>query len=1003
VAERRRHRKLLASDRVPGHHTSDQPQPDRSGDHRTDAAMTKSLLFSTRMGRTALLLFCTAGWIDAQQAPAVPTAPAAAAATTAAKPADPAAPVELSPFEVRAEDDVGYQAANTTSGSRFNSRLRDTPASVAAFTPEFLADIAATNLQEMLAHATNIEIDVEDANAGFNNPAGRGADGNDFNFRMRGSPAGASRDFVESSVPVDLYNVERAEVASGPNSILFGLGQAGGLVSLSGKKANLSRTRTTLKSMHGSWKQERYEADYNRVLIPRKLSLRLLGLYQNNEGWRHWDFNDQARWTVALAYQPFKNTVVHLSFEKGNLDNNLMLGWNGQDQITAWQDAGKPLTDGTVALPGLNRFSATNQRFTFIDQSRAVYNYRGEFQTVNRYGVETLLPPSVSPYHYDLTGPGGTRHQSFNTRQLTIQQRLPRGVVAELAYFRNTTDVEAHGMAIAGANLRADPNPTLPRPDGTAGTIPNPFVGRLYFESVWFKDTIRTTNEIYRLTASADLGRSERWFGRHRVAVLAENSTQDRLRRWRDEILVDDRNVPIVNATTAENGQNQLTRRNYITEGAHTTYYAADPTLRVAPFTYNGRTYTSTFASRARANTGTVKDIASLMFAAQSFWWRDRLVTTVGARRDDIRFKNAQEERVTDPNDPRVTSKLIAAGEWYFNGQHVYHRYKPTTFTAGGVLHATKRLSLFYNLSRNNGQPRFDRTVLPDGEVPEPTQGRGRDFGFMLDVLGEDRLFVRTTWFQTEQLKDAPILPGSNAIGADNLTTMLTQLLSTRKITQADFDRQNITWTSASIDIFTKGLEVEVVANPTKSLTLRASYSHSERRRQKFFTEVFEFFGTRIPPWRALLANNPAELAVFETAVRDLYSELDFQVDRQNSPFGSRPHKMNGTARYAFREGLLRGAFAGGSVRYSGKNFLSWDKATGHIYWSHESVLADAFAGYRFRVPRTRINATVQLNVRNVGNDYLANIGRYNDNYTGVRRVYLNEPRSWRLSTTLDF
>jgi outer membrane receptor protein involved in Fe transport len=124
-------------------------------------------------------------------------------------------PVELSPFEVRAEDDVGYQAGNTTSGSRLNSRLKDTPASVSTFTPEFLSDIAATNLEEMLGHATNVEIDVEDANAGFNNPQGRGADGNDYTFRMRGSPAGASRDFVDSSVPVDLYNVERAEVASG--------------------------------------------------------------------------------------------------------------------------------------------------------------------------------------------------------------------------------------------------------------------------------------------------------------------------------------------------------------------------------------------------------------------------------------------------------------------------------------------------------------------------------------------------------------------------------------------------------------------------------------------------------------------------------------------------------------------------------------------------------------------------------------------------------------------
>jgi iron complex outermembrane receptor protein len=135
------------------------------------------------------LLCLTASFTAAQTAPAPTPAAIAAAATTTSKPTETTSLVELSPFEVRAEDDAGYQAANTTSGSRLNSRLKDTPAAVSAFTPEFLADIAATNLEEMLAHATNVEVDVEDSNAGFNNPAGRGADGGDFNFRMRGSPA----------------------------------------------------------------------------------------------------------------------------------------------------------------------------------------------------------------------------------------------------------------------------------------------------------------------------------------------------------------------------------------------------------------------------------------------------------------------------------------------------------------------------------------------------------------------------------------------------------------------------------------------------------------------------------------------------------------------------------------------------------------------------------------------------------------------------------------------
>src|SRR5215212_4171924 len=150
----------------------------------------------------ALLPFTIFG--QAVTPPATPPKPASAS--------EPA--IELSPFEVRAGDDVGYQAGNTTSGSRLNTRLKDTPASISPFTPEFLSDIAATNLQEMLAYGHNIEHELEDSQAGFNNPPGRDATGGDYSFRIRGIVGGVSRDFVDSAAPNDLYNVERAEVSS---------------------------------------------------------------------------------------------------------------------------------------------------------------------------------------------------------------------------------------------------------------------------------------------------------------------------------------------------------------------------------------------------------------------------------------------------------------------------------------------------------------------------------------------------------------------------------------------------------------------------------------------------------------------------------------------------------------------------------------------------------------------------------------------------------------------
>ncbi len=146
------------------------------------ACLAARLLLRRRPGRCC----CPGDGTDRRDAPA------SAAAV------DPSqATVELSPFEVRADSDVGYQAGNTVSGSR----LKDTPASISPFTLEFLSDIAATNLEDMLGYANNVEAEFENATAGFNNPPGRDTTGNDYQFRMRGMAAGAARDFMDSSVP----------------------------------------------------------------------------------------------------------------------------------------------------------------------------------------------------------------------------------------------------------------------------------------------------------------------------------------------------------------------------------------------------------------------------------------------------------------------------------------------------------------------------------------------------------------------------------------------------------------------------------------------------------------------------------------------------------------------------------------------------------------------------------------------------------------------------------
>src|SRR5688572_23239225 len=75
--------------------------------------------------------------------------------TPAAPPATAEEAVTLSPFEVRTDKDTGYTATSTLAGSRLNTALRDTPASISVFTKEFLDDIGAINVVEALDYALN--------------------------------------------------------------------------------------------------------------------------------------------------------------------------------------------------------------------------------------------------------------------------------------------------------------------------------------------------------------------------------------------------------------------------------------------------------------------------------------------------------------------------------------------------------------------------------------------------------------------------------------------------------------------------------------------------------------------------------------------------------------------------------------------------------------------------------------------------------------------------------
>jgi outer membrane receptor protein involved in Fe transport len=207
-------------------------------------------------------------------APALPAAePAPAAGST----------VQLSPFVVSTEGDEGYRAANTLSGTRMNASLFHTPAAISVLTKDFLDDIAAENVADMLKFAMSSDNERTDSGGGL-------AQAWDVRATIRGfTESVITRDYLPNMVQSrgilanDRFNVDRADVSRGPNSILYGASRPGGAFNLNSKRAVLNGRQKSAQFTVGRWGKMRSEADFAFPLLKDRLALRTNAMWEGLE------------------------------------------------------------------------------------------------------------------------------------------------------------------------------------------------------------------------------------------------------------------------------------------------------------------------------------------------------------------------------------------------------------------------------------------------------------------------------------------------------------------------------------------------------------------------------------------------------------------------------------------------------------------------------------------------------------------------------------------------
>jgi hypothetical protein len=285
------------------------------------------------------------------------TAPATGPASTS--PTDEEI-VTLDPFTVTTEHE-GYQAVDTLGGGRIRTRLVDTPSSISVITKKLIQDLGVTNAQNLLIYTNNTEVAGLGGNFSGTTSRGQGSTGEGSllaapqnQTRARGIAAlDNTRNYFLTDIPWDGYNISRVDISRGPNSFLFGFGSPSGIANVQTNEAVFS-DKGTVEARWGSFGSTRESLDYNKVLIPSVLAVRLdlvndHALYEQKPAYNHTKRAYGAvRFDPKLFESDAAHTKIQASFEHGDVTSNNPRTIPPTDYVTGY------LNDPSAPKTGIN-------------------------------------------------------------------------------------------------------------------------------------------------------------------------------------------------------------------------------------------------------------------------------------------------------------------------------------------------------------------------------------------------------------------------------------------------------------------------------------------------------------------------------------------------------------------------------------------------------------------------------------------------------------------------
>ncbi len=1000
----------------------------------------------------------------------------------------------MNPFEVVASNQ-GYYSANTMSGTRLNSKLEDLGASITVVTKEQMQDFALLDINDIFSYEVSTEGTGNYTDFSINPSNGQPIDNTQLDplnaNRVRGlGNVNQSFGNFETSgrKPIDPVEIDAVEISRGPNSSVFGVGNAAGTVNSVPAAANLSRDASTLTARVDSVDGYRTSIDLNRVLSKGRLAVRSSAVFQRDGFDLKPSGLNTRRLNGMIKVKPFKSTEVSASYSLYRMHGNRPNATMPRDAISRWKLAGGPTWDPVTFTAKINGqpvgtfpsvtpvyFNTNNLTYAqaYIDQNGLSYLGTGRATTSTTSPISgnqsvRLMNSQIDPSGVLLAQPLLADNPTVSTKEIydwsqinlassnriedktemasvlvtqVLVDNSQQSLALQLGWLREQTERFARN-AMGGATgatianvLQIDVNERLL--DGR----PNPYFLRPFLGAVipdtmiqpLDRDTLRA-QLAYQLNLTQQ--RSwVRWLGTHQASAYAEyKDIKARTLELRDAIIDNHtwagpnqvRGAGVaIGSLTSVGGFAIPFQRYYMgdNQGANVDY---GPTaFRPGLYTLNwGNGVTGAFVQEpvvigtaVADHTGGIysnwTELKSQGATIQSHFWRDRIVTTFGLRKDQRYSRYGAPIAMRDGTTLNYdTYNQWAAGDWAVG--------KGKTTTAGVVLKPVRWFNVYLNKS-NSFQPADLAYSLYRKVLPDPA-GAGEDYGVAMNLFS-GKLVMRINRYQTtvknarngdssnlakrlyrldfssttgnfsvlQRLATPWIADAATAKGITLTTEQINQQVADLMKLPVEFLTDTRT-PFATDELTSKGMEVEVNYNPISTWTMKLNVAQQEAINTQLAEEVTNWINDRLPVWRSIIdptINRPFFTERYNNAASpadNLQSTVTSPLKVTQAMAGkSRPqvrkYRVNFSTNFRLASitdnRILKRFNVGGALRWEDKGAIGYwgvqslpalitDLDPTRPIYDKAHLYADAFVTYRARMFSDKVSTTFQLNVRNL-------------------------------------